>query len=331
MYNILVIDDHPFTLKILKQILERQNYGVDHFTNPLQALNFLNQPGTNIDLIISDVMMEQMSGLELLAKIKQNPKLSFIPFIVISASMDAELRQQAFQLGAVDYIEKPIRSNIFISKISSLLLNLSLTHLSKSIILQGNKETLKPDEILSFCQTEKVNGFVYISNGIIELEFIFRSGQPDMEKNLSERFEQLSALKHYEFIIAHGKLQLDAARQFLKQSTHDIRFNALNNSDYQSLFERYNDLEDIFIYKNKWQSIRNNPNSDVPSLLHYLSETSERLSVLEGNEPKYLRIGLPGSQQLLLIKFNNQPLAFNFNSKVGFDNLLKIWLGTEPV
>jgi len=331
MYNILVIDDHPFTLKILKQILEKQKYGVDHFTNPLQALNFLNQSGTKIDLIISDVMMEQMSGLELLAKIKQNPKLSFIPFIVISASMDTELRQQAFQLGAVDYIEKPIQSNIFISKINSLLSNLALTHLSKSIILQGNKETLKPDEILSFCQAERVNGFVYISNGIIELEFIFKSGQPDMQENLSERFEQLRALKHYEFIIAHGKLQPDAARRFLKQTTHDIRFNALNESDYKSLFERYDDLEDIFIFKNKWQSIKNDQSSDVPSLLHCLSETSDSLSALEGNEPKYLRIGLSDKQQLLIIKYNNHPLAFNFNSKEGFDNLLKIWLGTEPV
>ena len=79
MYNILVIDDHPFTLKILKQILERQKYAVNPFTNPLEALNFLNQPGTNFDLIILDGMMEQMSVLELFAKIKKKPKTVIHP------------------------------------------------------------------------------------------------------------------------------------------------------------------------------------------------------------------------------------------------------------
>ncbi|WP_187264721.1 hybrid sensor histidine kinase/response regulator transcription factor [Pontibacter beigongshangensis] len=73
------------------------------------------------DIIISDVMMEVMDGLELCLKIKENASLNHIPIILLTASSSPEFRLKGIEGGAVDYITKPFQKDLLVARVESVL------------------------------------------------------------------------------------------------------------------------------------------------------------------------------------------------------------------
>lgn len=109
---ILIVDDSKLSREVIKRMLKETGYGeVIAVGSAEEALQTLNRqlPG-KIDLILLDVIMPKMSGIEACAEIKKNPKLKDIPVIMISASNDVESLRHAFVAGAMDFISKPINS-----------------------------------------------------------------------------------------------------------------------------------------------------------------------------------------------------------------------------
>lgn len=104
--NILIVDDEPVWLKTLTAIMRRHGYEVKGAASGADALQTLKvfEP----DLIFLDVRMPDMNGFDLLDNIKKLPKMSTKPVIVISGMDDFHARKVARDLGAVDYIIKPI-------------------------------------------------------------------------------------------------------------------------------------------------------------------------------------------------------------------------------
>jgi DNA-binding response OmpR family regulator len=104
--NILIVDDEPVWLKTMTAILKRAGYVVREATSGADALNTLKvfEP----DLILIDVRMPDMNGFDLLDSIKKLPKMSLKPVVVISGMDDFHARKVARELGAADYIIKPI-------------------------------------------------------------------------------------------------------------------------------------------------------------------------------------------------------------------------------
>ncbi|MEB3278403.1 MAG: diguanylate cyclase [Lyngbya sp.] len=104
-FLILVVDDITRNLQVLADMLEQVGYEVTFATNGLQALERakLAEP----DLILLDLMMPIMSGLEVCQQLKADAKLGEIPIIFLTASEEREHLLEAFNQGAVDYITKP--------------------------------------------------------------------------------------------------------------------------------------------------------------------------------------------------------------------------------
>ncbi len=101
--RIVVVDDEPITLKQLRRILEKAGYRVSTFSNPHRALEHLETSGC--DLVISDVQMPTMNGMELMTRIKgQYPAMEVI-LITGYASLDGAV--EATREGAFYYLEKP--------------------------------------------------------------------------------------------------------------------------------------------------------------------------------------------------------------------------------
>ncbi|MBN2807610.1 MAG: helix-turn-helix domain-containing protein, partial [Prolixibacteraceae bacterium] len=75
------------------------------------------------DLIISDVMMPVLDGIQFCRKVKNTIETSHIPLILLSAKTDIETQISGLETGADDYIEKPFKPNLLLAKINSLLLN----------------------------------------------------------------------------------------------------------------------------------------------------------------------------------------------------------------
>ena len=73
------------------------------------ALEEMRKPDNDFDLVLLDLMMPEMNGYEVLAEMMDDPKLSEIPVVVMSATDSQDSVSQCLQLGALDYLVKPIR------------------------------------------------------------------------------------------------------------------------------------------------------------------------------------------------------------------------------
>ncbi|MDR0867152.1 MAG: response regulator [Planctomycetota bacterium] len=105
-YSILIVDDESADLAVLSRILAADNV-IFTAKNGAQALAFAR--ANRLDLILLDIMMPEMSGFEVLLKLKQSPETVDIPVIFITGLTGADDEEKGFGLGAVDYITKPFK------------------------------------------------------------------------------------------------------------------------------------------------------------------------------------------------------------------------------
>ncbi|MEI6349254.1 MAG: hybrid sensor histidine kinase/response regulator [Bacteroidota bacterium] len=106
--NILIVDDVPANLKILGDILERDGYKVRPVLNGLLALQVAEKEKP--DLILLDIMMPDIDGFEICNRLKMNEYLKDVPVIFISALNDTKDIVKALEVGGVDYISKPFKT-----------------------------------------------------------------------------------------------------------------------------------------------------------------------------------------------------------------------------
>ena len=117
-YKILVVDDDPDIVELLKYNLSSEGYKVKSSSNGIQAVSLAREfiP----DLTILDIMMPNMDGVETCRQIRSIPELAnkFIIFLTARAEEYSEIA--AFEMGADDYITKPIKPRALISRINAL-------------------------------------------------------------------------------------------------------------------------------------------------------------------------------------------------------------------
>ncbi|MBD2298157.1 response regulator [Nostoc sp. FACHB-190] len=114
--SILVVDDVPINIKILLEILTQAGYRVSVAKNGKSALEKVEEAIPN--LILLDVMMPGMDGFETCRILKANPKTKDIPIIFMTALSEPVNKIKGLQLGAVDYITKPIEHEEVLARIN---------------------------------------------------------------------------------------------------------------------------------------------------------------------------------------------------------------------
>ena len=115
--KILIVDDSKLMHKMLSVML--QKYELLHAQDGLEALQQLGtHPG--IDLILLDINMPRMSGLEFLAKVKDDPMVSEIPIVIVSTEGTEEDTLRGLEQGAAAYVKKPFDNKILQQVISQL-------------------------------------------------------------------------------------------------------------------------------------------------------------------------------------------------------------------
>lgn len=105
--KILIVDDVPANIKLLSEILKDEGYKIRPVTSGNQAIQIAES--IIPDLILLDIMMPDLNGIETCKLLKANPKLSDIPVIFISALNETENIVEALEAGGVDYITKPFK------------------------------------------------------------------------------------------------------------------------------------------------------------------------------------------------------------------------------
>jgi two-component system alkaline phosphatase synthesis response regulator PhoP len=117
--SIMVVDDNPDIITIVKTILEGKGYNVLSASSGQELLNLLNSQKP--DLIILDIMMPEMDGLEVLGRLKGVTETASIPVILLTAKVQYEDVLGGYKLGADYYITKPFTSTQLVNGINLLL------------------------------------------------------------------------------------------------------------------------------------------------------------------------------------------------------------------
>jgi putative two-component system response regulator len=119
--RILIVDDQPANLRLLERILARAGYtNLLMTTQPVEVIALLN--GVVPDIILLDLHMPEMDGIQLMSHIRNHfPRESYLPFVILTADLSADMRERALASGAMDFINKPFDIAEVLLRISNLL------------------------------------------------------------------------------------------------------------------------------------------------------------------------------------------------------------------
>src|SRR5262247_3411351 len=117
--KILLVEDNPVNRRLAVFLLRSQGYEVHEATTAQEALELLEKE--RADLIVMDIQLPGMDGLEVTRRIKAHPATADIPVIDLTSYAMKGDREKALAAGCVGYVTKPIDKNIFIQEIAARL------------------------------------------------------------------------------------------------------------------------------------------------------------------------------------------------------------------
>lgn len=135
--RILIADDTPYNLKVLSAVLSQQNYHLITAHNGLETLKLAVTDAP--DLILLDIMMPGMDGIEACQRLKQDPNTCDIPIIFLTAKSEDNDIIRGLELGAADYITKPFNPKILLARVKT---HLSLRQKTKELQEFAHKDGL---------------------------------------------------------------------------------------------------------------------------------------------------------------------------------------------
>ncbi len=139
-YKLLLVEDEIELQQNIKDILELYDFEVIIAANGIIALDQLMNH--EFDLVVSDIMMPEMDGFELLSKVRNNKRLINLPFLFLSAKVEKEDLRRGMEYGAEDYLTKPVHGKDLVKAI-----NIAITKKkSREVWLQEKIEEVLKDE-----------------------------------------------------------------------------------------------------------------------------------------------------------------------------------------
>jgi DNA-binding response OmpR family regulator len=117
--KVLIVEDEPDTLQLLKESLESEGYEVITATDGIEAENKVHRESP--DIIILDILLPKRDGYEVCRRLREDKNSFAIPIIMLTAKGDYGSRLKGFLQGAFDYIAKPFSTEDLIKKIRKLL------------------------------------------------------------------------------------------------------------------------------------------------------------------------------------------------------------------
>lgn len=145
MKKVLIVDDDITLRTAVIRYLQNRGYSVQEAASGAEALSLFEQNPP--DIIVSDVMMPEMDGLEFCRRLRATRSGQLVPFIFLSSRKDVEDRVQGHQMGADDYLIKPFDPKELVAKIESQLERSRRIHAEIVRLMQQSQvETPAPEK-----------------------------------------------------------------------------------------------------------------------------------------------------------------------------------------
>ncbi|HMI05811.1 MAG TPA: two-component regulator propeller domain-containing protein [Pedobacter sp.] len=195
--SILIVDDESDIRQYIKSIF-RSDYIIYEAENGENGLYLAHEKLP--DLIITDFRMQGIDGIELCEKIKEDPALSFIPVILLTASSSQEVKLKSLEGGADDYIRKPFEKEYLVARVANLLKNRNnlQNYFYNEITLQSNTIAISEEykKFLEKC-------IVIVENHLYDADFGIKSLANEIgmsHSNLYKRVKSISGQSVSAFI-----------------------------------------------------------------------------------------------------------------------------------
>jgi DNA-binding response OmpR family regulator len=208
---LLVEDNEDFrvylkdNLKITYQIIEAQN-GRDGLE---QALKYLP------DLIVSDIMMPEMDGIELCKKVKADRTISHTPVILLTARTNEEQKMEGFEIGADDYITKPFNFDILQSRIKNLIHQREIFHKDFRKLIEVKASDIK---ITSMDERLIQNAIKFVEQNISDADFSVEDLSHELGMSRVHLYKKLLSLTGKAPLEFIRTIRLQRASQLLEKS-----------------------------------------------------------------------------------------------------------------
>ncbi len=216
--TILVVEDHNEMKDFIRTVLEPY-FKVVTQPNGKAALKMLTADPTAVNAIISDIMMPEMDGFELLTRVKQTPELYLKPMILLTARAGKEDRLNALRIGVDDYLTKPFLPDELIIRTQNLL-RYRLQQVEESIEAEDQQETMESSAPLSPRDLEWLKdaesfAINHINDSRLGAEFIADNLHVST-RHLSRKLKSITGLNTSQYI---QEVRLQQARTLLENGT----------------------------------------------------------------------------------------------------------------
>ena len=223
--KILCVDDEPDILEILKYNLSNEGYNVSTASDGKSAIEMAYNISPN--LIIMDVMMPSMDGIEACEKLRSDEKFNDTIIMFLTARGEDYSHVAAYDAGADDYVTKPVKPKVLVSKVKGLLRRL------KKVIAQDINEIVFDD-----IKIDREKYKVYISNNVLnlprkEFELLYLlASKPD---KVYKREKIMETVWGSEVVV--GDRTIDVHIRKLREKVGDKYFKTVKGVGYKFVIE----------------------------------------------------------------------------------------------
>lgn len=272
--SILVVDDQPINVQLLRRKLEREGIRVVSAYSGSEALELVQQ--NKPDLILLDVMMPDMDGIEVCERLQANEDLRGIPVIFITARTNKESKIEGLNVGAVDYITKPIDLDETLARVQTQLrfvaINRQVLDLTRRL-----EESRKAATIGAVTQgiAHNLNNLLGVVIGYLDLVKAYHDDPEQVKKNVhhvEDAVQRIVAIiKQLSTVVVKSRPPLIKAglqklldggiARFRQEYRIDAPIAITNPLGDQPLETNYEILEDVIakVLINAWESYANDP------------------------------------------------------------------------
>lgn len=159
-YQILIVDDTEINRMILSEMLSDQ-YGILEATNGIEAISILEKKHSEISLVLLDIMMPIMTGFEVMSVMSRSGWLESLPVIVISAETSATFMDEAYDLGATDYLSRPFDEKTVQRRVKNTIMLYAKQKMLEGMVTEQILEKERND----FLMVEILSNIVEFRNG----------------------------------------------------------------------------------------------------------------------------------------------------------------------
>jgi len=223
--KILCVDDEPDILEILKYNLSNEGYNVSTAADGKSAIKLAYNISPN--LIIMDIMMPRMDGIEACEKLRSNEKFNDTIIMFLTARGEDYSHVAAYDAGADDYVTKPVKPKVLVSKVKGLLRRL------KKVIAKDINEIIFDD-----IKIDREKYKVYISNDVLnlprkEFELLYLlASKPD---KVFKREKIMETVWGSEVVV--GDRTIDVHIRKLREKVGDKYFKTIKGVGYKFVIE----------------------------------------------------------------------------------------------